>query len=218
MNHILEVDSIELEFNSRKILSDIYLKCETGKITGLLGRNGEGKTCLMNIISGSLEPQSKSVRFDSKMIFNPLSKPELVLYLPQFNFIPKFLTLKKIFNDFNLDFTEFTAHFPQFNESYLSRIDSFSGGEKRLVEVYIIIKSKTQFVILDEPFSHIMPLHIEVIKEILQKEKQTKGILITDHMHRHITQISDYLYLLTNRKTHLTKSVQDLVTLGYTRG
>ena len=103
MNHILEVDSIELEFNSRKILSDIYLKCETGKITGLLGRNGEGKTCLMNIISGSLEPQSKSVRFDSKMIFNTISKPELVLYLPQFNFIPKFLTLKKIFTDINLD-------------------------------------------------------------------------------------------------------------------
>ena len=37
MGNILEVDSIELEFNSRKILSDIYLKCETGKIIGLLG-------------------------------------------------------------------------------------------------------------------------------------------------------------------------------------
>lgn len=217
MNHILEVDSIELEFNSRKILSDIYLKCETGKITGLLGRNGEGKTCLMNIITGSLEPQSKSIRFDSKMILNPLQKTELALYLPQFNFIPKFLTLKKIFSDFNINFNEFATNFPQFKENYLSRIDSLSGGEKRLVEVYIIIKSKTQFLILDEPFSHIMPLHIEVIKEILHKEKLTKGILITDHMHRHITQISDYLYLLTNRKTHLTKSAQDLVTLGYTR-
>ncbi len=217
MNHILEVDSIELEFNSRKILSDIYLKCETGKITGLLGRNGEGKTCLMNIITGSLEPQSKSIRFDSKMIINPLQKTELVLYLPQFNFIPKFLTLKNIFSDFNINFNEFATNFPQFKENYLSRIDSLSGGEKRLVEVYIIIKSKTQFLILDEPFSHIMPLHIEVIKEILHKEKLTKGILITDHMHRHITQISDYLYLLTNRKTHLTKSTQDLVTLGYTR-
>lgn len=217
MNHVLEVDSVELEFNSRKILSDIYLKCETGKITGLLGRNGEGKTCLMNIITGSLEPQSKSIRFDSKMILNPLQKTELALYLPQFNFIPNFLTLKKIFSDFDINFNEFATNFPQFKENYLLRIDSLSGGEKRLVEVYIIIKSKTQFLILDEPFSHIMPLHIEVIKEILHKEKLTKGILITDHMHRHITQISDYLYLLTNRKTHLTKSAQDLVTLGYTR-
>ena len=54
MNHTLEVDSIQLAFNNRRILSDIYLKCETGKITGLLGRNGQGKSCLMKIIYGTL--------------------------------------------------------------------------------------------------------------------------------------------------------------------
>lgn len=42
MIHKLEADSISLEFGSRRILSDVYLKCETGKITGLLGRNGNG--------------------------------------------------------------------------------------------------------------------------------------------------------------------------------
>jgi len=47
MIHTLEADGIQLEFNGRSILSDIYLKAETGKITGLLGRNGEGKSCLM---------------------------------------------------------------------------------------------------------------------------------------------------------------------------
>jgi ATPase subunit of ABC transporter with duplicated ATPase domains len=63
MNHTLEADSIELAFAGKRILSSIYLKCETGKITGLLGRNGQGKTCLMKIIYGSL-PCEKSVRFD----------------------------------------------------------------------------------------------------------------------------------------------------------
>ena len=43
MNHKLEVGSIQLEFDGRKILSDIYLRCDTGKITGLPGRNGESK-------------------------------------------------------------------------------------------------------------------------------------------------------------------------------
>jgi ABC-type sugar transport system ATPase subunit len=63
MTHCLEADSIQLEFNGRRILSDIYLKCETGRITGLLGRNGEGKSCLMQIIYGTLACE-KSVRID----------------------------------------------------------------------------------------------------------------------------------------------------------
>lgn len=54
MNHKLEIDSVFLEFGNRRILSDIYLKCETDKIIGLLGRNGNGKTSLMNIIYGNL--------------------------------------------------------------------------------------------------------------------------------------------------------------------
>ena len=52
MIHTLEADGIQLDYNGRKILSDIYLKCETGKIIGLLGRNGCGKSSLMKIIYG----------------------------------------------------------------------------------------------------------------------------------------------------------------------
>ncbi|HZI00856.1 MAG TPA: ATP-binding cassette domain-containing protein, partial [Flavisolibacter sp.] len=63
MKHTLEVDSIQLNFGEIKILSDIYIKCETGSITGLLGRNGQGKSCLMRVIHGSL-PAEKSIRFD----------------------------------------------------------------------------------------------------------------------------------------------------------
>ena len=65
MKHTFEADSVQLEFGSKKILSDVYLKCETGQVTGILGRNGEGKSCLMNIIYGSLKPQNKSIRFNN---------------------------------------------------------------------------------------------------------------------------------------------------------
>ena len=102
MNHRLEVDSIQLAFNNRSILSDIYLKCETGKITGLLGRNGQGKSCLMKIIYGTLSAE-KSIRFDAITQHSAFKRPDLLLYLPQFNFIPKNLTLKRIFYDFELD-------------------------------------------------------------------------------------------------------------------
>jgi ABC-type lipopolysaccharide export system ATPase subunit len=215
--HKLEIDSVLLEFDLRKILSDVYLKCETGKITGLLGRNGNGKTCLMNIICGSLEPQSKSIRFDNKTIDIPFKKPDLLLYLPQFNFIPEHLTLKRIFNDFEIEFTSFEKLFPDISVNYKSPIKHLSGGHRRIVEVFVIAKSKTQFVLLDEPFSHIMPLHIEKMKELLVEEKQNKGILMTDHLYQHITSISDSLYVLTSGKTHLTKHISDIEKLGYAK-
>jgi ABC-type lipopolysaccharide export system ATPase subunit len=68
---------------------------------------------------------------------------------------------------------------------------------------------------LDEPFTHLNPTQIEKVKELLLKEKENKGLLITDHMFRHILEISNSLYILKNGKTHLTKSDSDLETLGY---
>lgn len=217
MNHKLEVDGIQLSFGLNQILSDVYFKCETGKITGLLGRNGAGKTCLMNIIYGNLMALGKSVRFDNIPIFSAFKRPDLLVYLPQFNFIPKSLTLKRIFIDFNLKFPAFSNYFPEFKSKYKYAIRDLSGGQRRLVEVYVIIKMSAQFAMLDEPFSHIMPVQVEKIKGILNEEKQNKGIIITDHLYWHIVDCCDNLYVLSNGKTHLTKNIMDVETLGYAR-
>lgn len=214
MTHTLEADSIQLQFNDRRILADIYLKCETGKITGLLGRNGQGKSCLMQIIYGRLKCE-KSVRFDNASQYEAFKRPDLLHYLPQFNFIPKALTVKRIFEDFELEYSSFERRFPEFQTRYKSSINSLSGGEHRLVELYVIVKSKSQFAMLDEPFTHLNPIQIEKVHDLLLEEKINKGLLITDHMFRHITQICDNLYVLTNGKTYLTKSIEEIETLGY---
>ena len=215
--HKLEVDSILLEFGVKRILSDVFIKCETGKITGILGRNGQGKTCLMNIIYGSLDATSKSVRFDNVSIFHAYKYPKLLMFLPQFNFIPKSFTVKRIFNDFNLEYDEFKKHFQEYEHLYKSSLKKLSGGERRLIETYMIIKAKSSFAMLDEPFTHLMPLQIEKLKEILSTEKNKKGFLITDHLFKHVTDICDSLYILTNAKTHLVNNISDIERLGYTR-
>ncbi len=216
MNHTLEADGIELAFDGRKILSSVYLKCETGKITGLLGRNGQGKTCLMKIIYGSL-PCEKSVRFDQVAYPEAYKQPNLLRYLPQFNFIPKSLSLKRVFRDFELDYSVFGKIFPEFVSKYTTVVGNLSGGENRLVELYVILKSRSLFAILDEPFTHLNPIQIDKVKELLQEEKKYKGLLITDHMYQHIVDVCDNLYILSNGKTHLTKNREDIETLGYAR-
>lgn len=215
MIHKLEVDSVLLEYGSRRILSDVYLKCETGKVTGLLGRNGIGKTSLMNLIFGSLVPNSKSVRFDGVAVPKAYAVQGLLSYLPQYNFIPGSLTLKRVFDDFGLEYPLFEQYFPEFRLKYKSRILNLSGGQRRLVELYIILKSKSKFVMLDEPFSHLSPLMIELIKEFMEEEKSNKGILITDHMYDHVLDVADVLYLLAEENVRLVTQIKDLERFGY---
>lgn len=216
MNHVLEIDSVQLEFGGKKILSNIYLQCKTGSITGLLGKNGQGKSCLMRIIYGNLKCE-KSVRFDHTSIVESFKRPDLLVYLPQFNFIPKSLSIRRVFQDFGLQYGEFQNKFSEFTTRDKSTLGSLSGGERRLIELYAIVKSTSQFAMLDEPFTHLNPLQIEKAKKMLIDEKANKGLLITDHMYRHVIDICDSLYVLTNGQTHLTKNITDIEKFGYAK-
>lgn len=217
MIHTLEVDSVILDFHSKRVLQDVYMKSETGKVSGLLGRNGTGKSCLMKIIYGELIPNDKSIRLNGNSINDGYRYPKDIRYLPQGRFMPVSLTIKRIFKDFELDFLDFINEFPEFEKFYATKFTNLSGGEQRIVEIYSILASKTKFCMLDEPFSQVMPLHIEIIKKLILREKKNKGIIITDHLYKYILEICDNLYVINNGKTYLTKSLHDLESLGYVR-
>ena len=214
MKHTLEISGVRLLFGERLILSDVYLKMESGDVVGLLGRNGCGKTSLMHVILGTLQAD-KSVIIDGESLYNAYKHPKFIRYLPQHNFIPKSLTLKRIFQDFELDFAPFVSKFPEFETRCKTKIGHLSGGMYRLVELYVIIKSDTTFVLLDEPFTHISPVQIEIIQSVIEKERSRKGFLITDHMYKRIQQSCDRVYLLLNGKTYAVENEDDLKRLGY---
>lgn len=86
-----------------------------------------------------------------------------------------------------------------------------------MLELYIILMSESKFVLLDEPFSHIMPLHVETIKKLIVEEKQNKGILISDHLYQHIMEVSDQVYMINNGRSFPIESAQDLHDNGYIR-
>src|SRR5690606_11991789 len=113
---IFEIDNIELDFGKKRILSGIYLKAETGKITGIAGANGTGKSSLMNIIFGNLKPTQKLIRIDSKAYLKPLFTSGLVKYLPQHSVIPTYLQLEKAFKLYKVDWNEFVSFFPDFSK------------------------------------------------------------------------------------------------------
>ena len=217
MRNILEIDSVILEFDNKRILRDIYLKSETGSITGLLGRNGSGKSCLMNIIYGKLIPSEKSIRLNNIFYQKQYLSKEILTYLPQFNFIPNFLTIDRVFKDFNIEFANFLIYFPEFEKHYKTKIKFLSTGEQRIIEIYIILISDSKFCMLDEPFSQLMPIHINTVKDLIIREKERKGIIITDHLFEHIIDVCTEIYILNEGRTILTKNIDDIEKLGYAR-
>lgn len=212
---IFEIDNIELYFAEKQILNGVYLKAETGKITGILGANGCGKSSLLNIFFGSLQPRHKLIRIDKKPHLKPLFKYGMVTYLPQQNFIPPKMKLETCFQLFKVNLKKFLNDFSEFKTYKKAKMRELSGGQRRVIEIYICLNSRAKLILLDEPFSHLSPIYIEKIKNLIQELKKEKAIILTDHMYRHILDTSDELYLLKNGSTKLISKTSELEDYNY---
>lgn len=212
---ILEFDGVQFGFDERPLLSGIYVKCETGKVTGLLGRNGSGKSTLLKIVFGALRAETLSVRINNKPVLPPAFRSREIVYLPQDSFIPNDLSLRKILKLYEVPESRLMESFPELEEDFTLEADELSGGKRRLFEVLLLLYSKAPFCLLDEPFTGLTPVFVERLQEVIQQVKSKKGIVITDHLYRQVISLSDTLYLLVNGKTHLIKNQEDLIQRGY---
>ena len=212
---LLEVDNIELSFNRNSILWGIYLRAEKGKITAILGRNGSGKTFLFNIIFGSLKAKNQLIRIDSRPIDRPLYQTIASGLLHQGRLLPKNISLKRAFQLYKVDWKGFLALFPNFKGSHELRASKLSQGQQRIIATYLVLRKPGEIVLLDEPFSFIAPTHVEKIKQLIQKEKEHKMILITDHYYRDVLEICDTLYFLGQGRLKPLTNPEMLVTNGY---
>jgi ABC-type multidrug transport system ATPase subunit len=215
LTNTLEFDSLYLEFGLHKVLQDVYVRCQQGEVVGLLGRNGSGKSCLMKIVFGSMKAYQQSVRINGNYVLNTNIKKRFIQYLPQASFIPPFLTVQTVCAQFQVSTQSLVAFAPELQTQLHSQITELSGGEIRLLEIFLILKSNGLFCILDEPFSFLSPMAIERVIALINEEKAVKGILLTDHLYKSLLAVSDTIYLLNNGKTHLIKDAAELIQFGY---
>lgn len=215
---MLKVDSVLLEFDNRKILQDIYIDCRPGQVTGLLGRNGCGKSSLLRIIFGTLKPAYKYISIDDSYIANGYTSGKIA-YLPQHNYLPKHTQISELAHMLvdGQAWEEFTAY-EIFKKHSNKKADELSGGELRKLETLMILYSKADYILLDEPFTHISPVQAEEIKDIIRKRAPHKGFIITDHQYYNILEVSDKIVLLSNGTTKLITDRSELVTYGYLSG
>lgn len=214
--HILEVDSVQMHFGFKSILSDVYLKCQTGDIVGILGRNGSGKSTLFKIIFGSIQPDFKCIRIDGQVKSKMKDLFPHISYLIQENFIPRHFSVKKaillsIENNAIVDF---------YNDAIIQSIQEkkifqLSGGELRYLEIKLMLSNASKFVLLDEPYNGLAPIIIEKINALIIQKAKTKGIIITDHNYENVIKISTKLLLIKDGKLHHLKTKKELIEKGY---
>lgn len=212
---ILEADGIQLSFGLNKVLQDIYLKCESSEVVGILGLNGTGKSCLLQIIFGQRRAYSASIRIDSKPFFNIWKHPELIRYLPQNHFIPSNKSLAGLITDFSINEEYFRSIYPNLSSEWNTKLKHLSGGQRRFIECAIILESGSGFIMLDEPFSSLSPLIIDQLKKRIKDLKSKTGIVITDHYYRDILDVADRIYLLKNHKLIEIADRNQLSEMGY---
>lgn len=214
--HILEVDSVQKRYDIQSILTDVYLKCETNDIIGLLGRNGSGKSTLLKIIFGIETADFKFVRIDGVVKAKTSDLFAEISYLSQDNFIPNHLTVAKAIS-LTLEKSKIDAFYEDEAIQALrtKKISHLSGGELRYLEIKLVLCSASKFVLLDEPYNGLSPLMVEKVNLLLQQHSARKGIIITDHNYENVIAIATKLILMKEGKAHHLSNKRELIEKGY---
>lgn len=211
----LQLDSVQKSFGDKKILNDIYLECATGEIVGLLGRNGSGKSTLLKILFGSLTANSRFLRVNNKTILKntPISA---IKYLPQESFLIGNLKVKHSISLFlkNKNQQEL-LQLPLIQALLNQKIHNLSYGQRRTIEVLLLLYSESSFLLLDEPFNGLSPLSRHTIKDIILERKDKKGIIITDHDYRNVLSISDRILYMNDGHLKKINDPHTLMDYGY---
>ena len=221
------------KYKARTVVDHVSIDVNQGEIVGLLGPNGAGKTTTFYMIVGLIKPNEGRIFLEddegkvAELTKEPVYKRAQmgVGYLAQEASVFRRLSVEDNIRAV-LEMTDFSKEYQ--NERVESLIEEFrlqkvrkslgiqlSGGERRRTEIARAVAINPAFILLDEPFSQIDPLHVATLQTLIRQEKATKGILLTDHMYRHVTGIADRLYVMADGQAYPCENDEDLVRRGY---
>lgn len=216
MSNLLEIDSVVKSYDMHVVLTDIYLKCQTGDIIGMLGRNGTGKSTLMKILFGTLSADRKFIRIDGKVYDRPYKTMNEICYLPQDSFLPQRMTVRKTIELYQgkLQVLIFIQD-PILEKIVDSKIAHLSGGELRYLEIKLLLHTSCKFLLLDEPFNGVSPLMVGEIKKLIVKASEHKGIILTDHDYRNVLDVANQFCLIYDGGIKRLEDKKELIRWGY---
>lgn len=211
---LLNIKNISKSFDNKQVLKNINLKLEKGKIIGLLGKNGMGKTTLIKLINGLLTQDTGTIEFNGKEI--GLESKKNISYLPERTYLDKSMKIKdtlKYFEEFydNFDKEKALKLLKDLNLKENEKIKNMSKGMQEKLQLILVISRKAELYIFDEPLGGIDPATRDYILDtILSNFNEGASVLISTHLISDIERILDEVIFINNGSIILTSSSDEL--------
>ena len=214
----ITVKNIKKSFNETKALNGVSFNVKAGEAFGLLGRNGAGKTTIIRSILGIINQDSGEILLDGKDIRKSKARfgylpEERGLYLKykvseQLIYFGQLNGLKKSEAKQSLLYWLDKFHISNY---YNKRVDELSKGNKQKIQLIAAILHDPDIIILDEPFSGLDPVNVELFKNIIRDLlKKNKTILFSSHQMNDVEEFCDNIAMLKSGEIVLQGSIDAL--------
>lgn len=215
----LEIKNLNKSYGNKEVLKDINFTFEEGKIYGLLGRNGAGKTTFFNALNEDIKIDSGECFIDNKKL--ETTDIGYVVATPQ---VPEFLTGKE-FLQFYLDINkdrisdlkdiDYYFDLVKLNiEDQNLLLKEYSHGMKNKIQMLINIISNPKIILLDEPLTSLDIVVQEEMKKLFKSYKENHIIIFSTHILELAVDLCDEIVILNNKQIELIEK-KDLNTKKY---
>ena len=207
--------SVNKKFDNIHILKDINLVIPRGKIIGLLGKNGTGKSTLIKLINDLLTPTSGYILVNGKNVGEETKK--VVSYLPERTYLDKTMTVNKVieyFLDFydNFDKEKALRLLKDLDLDVNQKLSKMSKGMLEKVQLVLVMSRKADLYILDEPLGGVDPATRDYILDtILNNVSKDSSVIISTHLISDVEKVLDEVIFIDKGKIILQSSKDELI-------
>jgi len=211
---LLECININKSFGDKKILKDVNLKIPRGKIIGLLGKNGMGKSTLIKIVNDLLTPTSGEVLVNGMEV--GVESKKIISYLPERTYLDKSMSVLEVihyFEDFYADFDSDKARklLKDLDLDINQRLSKMSKGMQEKVQLVLVMSRRAELYILDEPLGGVDPATRDYILDtILTNFNEGASVIICTHLISDVEKILDEVIFIDKGKIILQAETDEL--------
>lgn len=205
---MITVENISKTLKRRKVLDDVSLEFSKGRIYGLKGRNGAGKTMLLRAISGLIVPESGMIKIDEKELGKEIDFPpsvglliENTNVLPEFSLMKNLQLLAKIKKVATIDEIKATIKSVGLDPEDKQPVRRYSLGMKQRAAIAQALFERPEIILLDEPTNAIDVDGVKQIRDILLQEKERGAtIVIASHNEEDLSTLTDEIIYMSEGK------------------
>lgn len=215
MNELLTAQGLCKRYGNHYALSDVNLTLERGKIYGLLGPNGSGKTTMLKLINELIVPTSGELLIDGHK--PGIETKRIVSYLPDHMYLGSWMRVNDLINffaDFYTDLDRSRARWicsQKLGISVEDRLQHMSKGTKEKVQLIMVMSRRASLYCLDEPIAGVDPAARDyILSIILNNYDENATILISTHLIADIENILDEVVFIKGGRVVMQSSVEDI--------